>query len=389
MPHQPRVHGKIIAKFQDLDYRNPALFHSVAARPTLAQSMGLALGIALVHVLLWFVVLQRTGTSWGTLLKNWDAGWYLLIATQGYDTASAAFPPLFPYVVRGLTQLLGLSGSTATLVIGTSFSIICFTLSLALLVAQRGFRGASWLTWGGLLFFVLSPASYIFHSFHTESLFLLLSVLGFSALYRNKFWLAAVWAGLAAITRHQGVFLAMALAFGGLLMAQEKKPLQRLGIFAGMGLISGLLWGLTPLLHFGEGRGWFPAMSAHQSHWFIADGISTYFKTFLLANPIQNFRIGSLLHHLFYGLWLVGTVLLLRRRRFAEAAYCFLSLAIMPLQGELVDAFRFGAVLFPLLFVLGAAWERLPRWAGWPLLAFYALLNLVVTWQYAISRWAY
>jgi hypothetical protein len=389
MPHQPRVHGKIIAKFQDLDYRNPALFHSVAARPTLAQSLALALSVGLVHILLWFVILQRSGASWAELLKHWDAGWYLLIATQGYDTASAAFPPLFPYLVRGITQVLGLSGSTATLWVGSLFSTLCFALSLVLLVSRRGLARENWLSWGGLLFFLWSPASYIFHSFHTESLFLLLSVLGFLALLRKKLWLAAVWAGLAALTRHQGVFLAMALSLGAVLMAKEKKPWQRLGIFMGMGLISGLLWGLTPLLHFVEGRGWFPAMNAHQSHWFVADGISTYFKTFLLANPIQNFRVGSLLHHFFYGLWLLGTWLLLRRGRVAEAFYCFLSLAIMPLQGELVDAFRFGTVLFPLLFVLGAAWERLPRWAGWPLLALYGLLNLVVTWQYAISRWAY
>ncbi|WP_141734164.1 mannosyltransferase family protein [Oligoflexus tunisiensis] len=389
MPHQPRVHGKIIAKFQGLDYRNPALFHSAAARPSLSQCMGLALVVGVVHVLLWLVVLQRSDTSWSALLQHWDAGWYLRIATQGYDAASAAFPPLFPYMARGLTTLFGLSGVTATLAVGTLLSVVCFALSLTLLVARRGPRPESWLTWGGLLFFLWSPASYIFHSFHTESLFLLLSVLGFTALHQKKWWLAAIWAGLAALTRHQGVFLAMALAFGGMLMAQEKKPLQRLGIFVGMGVISGLLWGLAPLLHFWEGRGWFPAMGAHQSHWFIADGISTYFKTFLLANPIQNLRVGSLLHHLFYGLWLAGTLLLFRRGRFAEALYCFLSLAIMPLQGELVDAFRFGAVLFPLLFVLGDAWERLPRWAGWPLLALYGLLNLVVTWQYGILRWAY
>jgi hypothetical protein len=164
---------------------------------------------------------------------------------------------------------------------------------------------------------------------------------------------------------------------------------KRIGIFGCMGLISGLMWGLAPLMHYWEGRGWFPAIGAHQNHWFIADGISTYFKTLILANPIQNYRIGSLLHHLFYALWIFGTLLLLRRGRYVEALYCFLSLAIMPLQGELVDAFRFGAVLFPLLFALGDLWEKLPRWASWPLMGFYLAFNLVVTWQYGISRWAY
>jgi hypothetical protein len=339
------------------------------------------------HLLLWFAVRMRSGESWTALLQHWDAGWYLRIATQGYDAASAAFPPLFPYLSRGLTYLFGMSGDSAVLLMGTLLSIICFGLSLKVLTSRLGRVRHAWMGWGGLLLLEWSPASYIFHSFHTESLFLLLSILGFTALEKKQWWLAATWAGLAALTRHQGVFLAIALAFGGMLM--QTSWLRRLWIFAGMGAVSGLLWGLAPLLHFWEGRGWFPAMGAHQSHWFIADGISSYFKTFILANPIQNFRIGSLLHHAFYGLWLIGTYLLWRRGRYAETLYCFLSLAIMPLQGELVDAFRFGAVLFPLLFVLGDRWERLPRWAGWPLLGIYVLLNLVVTWQYAISRWAY
>jgi hypothetical protein len=340
-----------------------------------------------LHLLLWFVVRLRSGASWTALLQHWDAGWYLRIATQGYDTPSAAFPPLFPYLARGLTGLLGLGGDTAILVIGSLLSLFCFAFSLALLFARKGLGRQAWIGWGGLLLFLWSPSSYIFHSFHTESLFLLLSVLGFSALGKRQWWFAALWAGLAALTRHQGVFLAVALAFGAMLQQRDWK--RRLGIFAGMGIVSGLLWGLAPLLHYVEGRGWFPAMGAHQNHWFIADGISSYFKTFILANPIQNFRIGSLLHHLFYGLWLLGTYWLFQRGRYAEAVYCFLSLAIMPLQGELVDAFRFGAVLFPVIFILGERWERLSRAVAWPLLAAYIMLNLVVTWQYAISRWAY
>lgn len=387
MPHQPRVHGKIIAKFQGLDYRNPALFHSAAARPTLAQALGLSLLMLGVHLVLWFAVRMQSGESWTGLLQHWDAGWYLGIVTRGYDAASSAFLPLFPYLTRGLTQLLGLRGDTAVLITGTLLSVFCIGGSLKILMAGRGPDRLTWMSWGALLALLWSPASYIFHSFHTESLFLFLSVLGFSALHHKQWWLAALWAGLAALTRHQGVFLAIALAFGGML--STRVWWRRLGLFAGMGIISGLIWGLAPLLHYTEGRGWFPAMDAHQSYWFIADGVSTYFKTFLLANPIQNFRNGSLLHHLFYGLWLLGTFLLFGRGRYAEALYCFLSIAIMPLQGELVDAFRFGAVLFPLLFALGDAWERLPRWAAWPMFGAYMLLNLTVTWQYAISRWAY
>ncbi|MCX6129089.1 MAG: hypothetical protein NTX25_08520 [Proteobacteria bacterium] len=196
-----------------------------------------------------------------------------------------------------------------------------------------------------------------------------------------------MFAGLSALVRHQGVFLAISIAFGASL--ELKTWPQRWFRFLAMGMISGAIWSMSLGLHYFEGRGFFPAVSAHQEHWFLADGLASYFKTLVLANPIQNFRIGSLIHHAFYGLLLFGLARVLQKRLWAEGLYCLASLAIMPLQGELVDAFRFGAVLFPVLFALGEFWQALPRWIAWPIFSIYLLLNLVVTWEYGIARWAY
>src|SRR5690242_16177706 len=115
MPHQPRVHGKIIAKFQGLDYRNPGLFHPVAARLTLAQCWSIWITAVILHALIWTFTLWQSGASWSSLLQHWDAGWYFQIATQGYDPARAAFPPLYPYLVRGLASVLGMHSDAAIL----------------------------------------------------------------------------------------------------------------------------------------------------------------------------------------------------------------------------------------------------------------------------------
>lgn len=342
------------------------------------------------HFALWFGITQSQGRSWFDLLSAWDAGWYLRIALDGYDRASSAFLPLYPGLVRAMGLAFDLPRPAGYLWAGILLSILCQFAALFWLcklklredTAQRLFPLS------GSLLFLTSPASYVFHTFHTESLFLLSSILAFLALGRQRLYWAAFWAGVAALNRHQGVFLAIAIGVG-MAMDGGGNGLQRLGRFVRVGLISGALWGLTPLLHLWRGRSAFPAFDAHSENWFIADGISSYFKTFIFANPIQNMRIGSILHHGFYFLLLAATIELLRRRRWAEGVYCLLSLAILPLQGELVDSFRFGAVLFPLYSIAAAAASKLPRALCWILGGLYLVFNLVVAYQYGIQRWAY
>lgn len=66
-----------------------------------------------------------------------------------------------------------------------------------------------------------------------------------------------------------------------------------------------------------------------------------------------------------------------------------LNLVVFPLQGEFVDCFRFGAVLFPALFALGDKLAAFPVWLRSGVLVGMLALNLAVTYAYAIGRWAY
>ena len=387
MPHIPRVQGKIIARFMGLDYRNPRVIHPVAARLSLSHGLSACLLVLLTHAIIWLVIAWNSSRSMASILQQWDAGWYLNLVKNGYDLGSLAFLPLFPYLVRAISQVLDLQTTPNILWLGTGLSSLCFLLSFILLVPLTRNKRQAGLGTGAMLALLWSPASFIFHSFHTEGLFLLLSVLAFHYLHKKQWLIAAIMAGLAALVRHQGVFLAIAIAAGATFEAKDWQ--QKILRFIAMGCISGLLWALTPWLHYSEGRGLFPALSAHQSHWFIADSLATYFKTLVFANPMQNLRFGSILHHIFYTMLCLGLGRVIQKGRWAEGIYCLLSLAIMPLQGELVDAFRFGAILFPVLFALGELWATLPRRLAWPILIGYLALNLAVTWSYGIGRWAY
>lgn len=334
--------------------------------------------LTVIHFLIWIVAGSKANESLIQVLQHWDASWYLKIAREGYDNSSSAFLPLFPLILRSFA----LGSLEVTVWLGTLFSTLVFMQTLRIFADAEKFDPEPSL-WGRYLL-ILSPASYIFHSVHTESLFLLLSVLAFAALQRRRLLYAALWVGLASLERHQGVFLAIGIAIG---FAVEAK--QGFKGFLLVGVISGAIWSLGPIFHLWEGRGLFSALSAHESTWYVAESIGTYFKTFILANPIQNTGVGSLIHQAFYFLLLATAFFLLYLKQWAAASYTLLSLLVMPLQGELVDSFRFGAVLFPVFFVLGDRLAKVSPLIRWSIIVAFGVLNLQVAWQYATMRWAY
>ncbi len=335
----------------------------------------------LIHFAIWWLVARQRGIEMQEVLRGWDASWYLAIARDGYNGANGAFLPGFPLLLRGFQALTGGTGVWPGVIFSTFAFVLAFVLFHRMYRSHRGLSVAA-------LLLLLSPASYVFHSIHTESFFLLFALVSFLAFRSEAFIIAGIAAGIASLVRHQGVFLAVALGLGALLQSPGT-PWRRLRNFAWIGGVSLSIWSLSGWYHLAEGRDFFPAVAAHQQGWHLADSWQTYVKTFFLANPIQNYRIGSWLHHAFYFAMLWGAVQICRRGDFAAGLYCLLSLLIMPAQGELVDAFRFGLVLFPLYVYYGdRVWGLAKGWQFAVLLAFFAL-NLVVTYQYGILRWAY
>lgn len=89
-------------------------------------------------------------------------------------------------------------------------------------------------------------------------------------------------------------------------------------------------------------------------------------------------------------LW--GCVLLWKEKKWAVAIYSLLSLAIMFLQGELIQAYRFTAVLFPLLFCLGDFLAKpgvARNWMLWVFAGGGLAFNFLITLKYALESWAY
>jgi hypothetical protein len=79
----------------------------------------------------------------------------------------------------------------------------------------------------------------------------------------------------------------------------------------------------------------------------------------------------------------------LLRQRWPLGAYGVLSLAVMLPQGDLGNAFRFGATLFPLLFFVGDWLAARPAWLRWSVALLALWLNHKVTHAFSIGSWAY
>ena len=341
------------------------------------------------HLATWAVTAKLSGVPLATALAHLDSGWYGAIATQGYSGRAWAFFPLYPLLVRLLR--LATFGALPTQVAGAVLSTLLlagFAAWVAALASRAEYTDALLApkTALGWFCFVYAPASFTLHTAHTEALFALLSLAAFYFSARGAWPLAGSFAGLCAATRIQGFLvipavLAGAVAAGGTARGRARNALAA----AALALPIASCW-----LAYQQARTGSPftfvGLQAAWSHPTSTPGI--YLGAFLLANPWQNQNVGSILHHAFVGALAVALIPM-RRRSLALWLYLILSLLIMPLEGEFVNAFRYGTVLFPALFVLGDWLDRQPLSLRAPVAACVVVLNHWVAVNYIINHWAY
>ena len=143
---------------------------------------------------------------------RWDAGWYLLVAQQGYrfdasePTLTPTVLPLFPALIR-LASLVIPDLVLAGLIVAN----LAFAAALVIMyqAAQRRF-GAP-IAVRSILFLSLFPFAFLFSAAYAESLTLLLAVGTFSLMERERPFAAAFVAALATLASPAGLLLWPAL----------------------------------------------------------------------------------------------------------------------------------------------------------------------------------
>ncbi len=361
------------------------------ALPDLARRLRtpllLALALLAHHFGLWFLACRHHGMTLAVLLDHWDGGHYSNIVRQGLHGDEWAFLPLYPMLVRQLGRLTG-TMAAPQLVGSLASTLLLFAFIVAVEWRAPRTRHVPGLAprdgWGWFLL-LYGPASFAFHSNHTESLFLLLSFLAFSLSAEARGGAAGVFAGLSIFARIQGLFVAGAAAW--LAAGVPAAAGRRWRVFLAAGALSALFFaGLLAFEYHGSGDP-LAFVTAHRA-WTHAHSLAEVARTFWMGNPWQGRDGVAIGYELFFFGW-VAAALFLWRRQPALGAYALVSAAVLPLQAELINGFRYEAVLFPLAFSLGDWLSERPVWLRWGCVPAIVLLNHWDTLNYARMWWAY
>lgn len=281
-----------------------------------------------------------------------DAWWYRSIAMRGYDrppmngrTPNWAFFPLYPLVVHALS----ITGSFA--LDGMLVSNLAFLIALVLLgnVAMR-FGLTPDDAERAIFYLAFFPTSYFLSLPMTESLFLALSLGSILAARDDRWPLAGLLGGLAALTRFPGILLVIPLA----LLARERRTwraawiaLVPAGTAAFMAYLARTTGDALAFAHVQQQWG-------RAASWFWRPLVAYATKPQVVSEPWNlialNVAVAALL--------VVAGAVLLARRQWALGAYTLAS-ALLPLSTASTQSIaRYGIVVFPLFFVLAIAGRR-------------------------------
>jgi Mannosyltransferase (PIG-V) len=330
---------------------------------------------------------------------RWDSDFFLRIAEDGYDRASAAFHPLYPALVAVLGRAFFGHYLLAGVVISLLAALGSFLLLHRIAEERLGADGAR----RTVLYLAVFPMALFLQAVYSESLFLLLVLASFVLAERQRFAAAGIVAGLAILTRAAGLALLPALA----LLAWRHRD--RVRALAGVALAIPVA-AIYPLVLWQQvGDPW--AFTDAQDRWhrhFSAAGPLGGIWDGLVAgwHGLEQFVVGhgtsvagvdpmhaaaenvqALAFLIFFA---VLAVVAWRRFGAAYGLFAAVSLAI-PLsypsdRWPLLSLPRFGLVIFPLFLALAALTAGRPR-LHTAVVACSALFLGVAVVQWALWQW--
>ncbi|MFF7853361.1 hypothetical protein [Streptomyces sp. NPDC007904] len=317
------------------------------------------------------------------VLGSWDGWWYQQIAVNGYDPAlepvpgatglitlkgnSAAFFPLYPALMRIVSEVTGLGPYGAGMTVSIVFSFVA-ALGIYAVTDRLGGRRAGlvavglWAVWPG------SGAEWAVYS---ESVYTALAAWACYAVMTRRWLTAGVLTFTAGLSRPTAVTLVAALAVAGLLAVWRReegirRPLLAvaiapLGVFGYLGWVGHRMgdWGGYSKLQDGA---WAHKFDYGRHTLDVLTSVPVGHFDYLFAMPMEDtIGVGVVLTVP------VLTVLLARLRPPAVlVVYTVLSyLMVMGTQQYFGNVSRYLLPLFPLFIPLALAMRRLK----WPSLA--------------------
>jgi hypothetical protein len=320
---------------------------------------------------------------------RWDSDFFLRIAEDGYDRASAAFFPLYPAVVGALGRVLLGHYVLAGVLVSLAAALAAFVLLYRLAEPRLGADGAR----RAVLYLAVFPTSLFLQAVYSEALFLALVLGAFLLAERRRFLGAGVVAGLALLTRPAGLALLPALAVLAWQAPDRRRALTALGaapaLFAAFPL---LLWAQvgTPWAFLDAQERWNRELSPAGPLGGIWEGVRAVVEgdTPAGAAPMHAAAVNA---QGLVALVLFAALTVVAWQRFGAPYGLFAALSLaLPLsvpsdRWPLLSLPRFGLVVFPFFLALAALGGR-PRVHAAILSCSALLLGVAVT-QWALWQW--
>lgn len=330
---------------------------------------------------------------------RWDSDFFVRIAENGYDNASAAFHPLYPAAVAGLGRVFGGHYILAGLVISLLAGAGSFVLLYQLAERQLGADGAR----RSVLYLALFPMSLFFQAVYSESLFLFLVLAAFVLAERKAFAAAGIAAGLAILTRAAGLALLPALAILAWRSRDRVRALGGLALAVPIAAVYPLvLWQqLDDAFAFTDAQDrWHRHFSRAGPFGGLWDGLVAGWRgleqfivghsTHVAGVSAQHAAAENLQAAVFVLIFLALTVVAWRRFGAPYGLYAAVSLVI-PLsypssRWPLLSLPRFGLVIFPFFLALAALTTGRPR-AHAAVIGCSAIFLGIAVAQWALWQW--
>jgi len=186
--------------------------------------------------------------GWG-VFSYWDSGYYLQIATSGYEYVNdgrqhnIAFFPLFPLLIRGV-MTLGLPVEVAGILVNNLAFLGALMVLYCWVAEHHGRSAARWVT-ATLAWCPLSVYGTVIYS---EGLLLLFSTAALRAFDKKQYARVALWGALTTAARPTGMALIPAF-----LIASLRERRSAIAYVASLAVSGGLLlYSLYCEIHFGD-----------------------------------------------------------------------------------------------------------------------------------------
>jgi hypothetical protein len=311
------------------------------------------------------------------IFTRWDSKWYLSILKTGYQPSAdlrtaysnLAFFPLYPYLVKSIGWLGVQLPDGLYIFIGLLLSNLFFLASAALLyrlaVSSLGLYEDA--ARRALTLLIVFPVSFFFSAFYPESLFLFLTLLGFTFALEEKWAWVGLCAALVIVTKPTGIIPVFAL--GWLYMEKKGWKLQNIR--------PSILWFLLApaalLLHFYD----LYLVSGHPLAFLDAMTAWGGIQPSAYLNPFQNlqspaldvFKIDLVLTLVFL---IAASYLLWKWPLKAYGIFALLMILLALSTGLLVSISRYLLVSFPVFILLGEKLKR-GKWFDLTTAVFFAL----------------